>query len=174
VDPEDSSREVPPGQAGELAVRGPQVFLGYWKDAQDPLTDDDWFLTGDVVVMDDDGFFTVVDRKKELVIVGGLNVYPSEVEQVVRSLPGVEDVAVVGVEDDRHVETVTAFVVVAAGSALTEQDVVEHCRAELSAYKVPRVVRFRDALPKSPVGKVQRRALVDHERAALRKTGTSA
>jgi len=176
LDPEDPSREVPPGRAGELAVKGPQVFLGYWKDAVDPFLDDDWFLTGDVVVMDADGFFTVVDRKKELVIVGGVNVYPSEVEQVLRTLTGVEDAAVVGVEDDRHVETVTAFVVAAAGSALTEQDVVAHCRAELSSYKVPRAVRFRDELPRSPVGKIQRRALVEQEQTdrAARKTATSA
>ena len=176
LDPENPSREVPPGFSGELAVKGPQVLLGYWKDAVDPLTVDDWLLTGDLVVMDEDGFFTVVDRKKELVVVGGRNVYPSEVEQVLRSLPGVVDAAVVGVEDERHVETVTAFVVAAPGSGLTEQDVVSHCRAELSSYKVPRAVRFSDVLPRSTVGKVQRRVLVEQEQAdkAARKTAASA
>ena len=166
VDPDDSTREVPFGAPGELAVKGPQVFHGYWgaQDTVGVFTDDGYLLTGDVATMDDDGYFTIVDRKKELIIAGGLNVYPSEVEEVLMRLPGVADAVVVGVPDQYRGETVKAFVVLQPGSALTEPDVVEHCRTDLSAYKVPRLVEFRDELPRTVVGKVLRRLLVEQER----------
>ena len=174
VDAEDAGREVPPGTPGELAVRGPQVFRGYWgrDDAATPeggalFTDDGYLLTGDIAVMDDDGFFTVVDRKKELIIAGGFNIYPSEVEEVLFSLPGVRDAAVVGIPDRYRGETVKAFVVPAEGASLTEDDVVAHCAASLTPYKVPRLVEFRDSVPRTEVGKLLRRVLVDQERAAL-------
>jgi long-chain acyl-CoA synthetase len=172
VDAEDSTREVPPGEAGELAIRGPQVFKGYWGRDGAPadsgvFTDDGYVLTGDIAVMDDDGFFAVVDRKKELIIAGGFNIYPSEVEEVLFGLDGVADAVVVGVPDRYRGETVKAFVVAAPGATLTADDVVAHCATELSAYKVPKVVEFRDALPRTEVGKVLRRVLVEEEAARL-------
>jgi long-chain acyl-CoA synthetase len=166
VEADDPTREVPPGQPGELAVRGPQVFSGYWglTDREELFTDDGYLLTGDIAVMDDDGFFTVVDRKKELIIAGGFNIYPSEVEEVLSRLPGVADCVVVGVPDRYRGETVKAFVVREPGTELTESDVVAACARELSAYKVPKVVEWLDELPRSAVGKVLRRVLLEQER----------
>ena len=166
VDPDDAAREVPVGSPGELLVRGPQVFQGYWRSDERPVTDDGWLLTGDLVTMDADGFFTVVDRKKDIVISGGFNVVPSEVEDVLSSLPGVAECVVVGVPDRYLGERVKACVVRAPGSALTEDDVVAHCAASLAPYKVPRSVEFRAELPRTPVGKVRRQQLVDEEVAA--------
>jgi long-chain acyl-CoA synthetase len=164
---DDPSAEVPVGEPGELAVSGPQVFRGYW--GRDELTgiftDDGYVLTGDVAVMDEDGFFTIVDRKKELIIAGGFNIYPSEVEEVLFRLPGVADAVVVGLPDKYRGETVKAYVVAQPGAELSEQDVLAHCRQELTAYKVPKVVEFRDSLPRTVVGKVLRRVLVEEERA---------
>ena len=175
VDQDDPSREVPVGQPGELAVSGPQVFAGYWgSDAcAGPRTEDGYLLTGDVVVMDEDGFFTVVDRKKDLIIAGGFNVYPSEVEEVLSHLPGVRDAVVAGVPDRYRGETVKAYVVREPGSGLTAADVVEHCAGELSAYKVPRAVEFRDELPRSAVGKVLRRLLVEQDASSSPPSGST-
>jgi long-chain acyl-CoA synthetase len=166
VDPDDASRDVPVGSAGELLIRGPQVFQGYWGSDERPVTDDGWLLTGDLVVMDPDGFFTVVDRKKDVIISGGFNVFPSEVEDALAALPGVVDCVVVGVPDRYLGERVKAYVVRTPGHALTEEDAVAHCAALVAAYKVPRTVEFRDELPRTPVGKVRRRQLVDEELAA--------
>ena len=170
VDQEDPTREVPVGEPGELAVAGRQVFPRYWGGDDDtgPRTPDGYLLTGDVVTMDPDGFFTVVDRKKDLIITGGFNVYPSEVEEVLSHLPGVSDVVVAGLPDRYRGETVKAYVVREPGSDLTAGDVVEHCARELSAYKVPRAVEFRDDLPRSVVGKVLRRLLVEQDLATAR------
>ena len=152
-------------------MRGPQVFAGYWGCDDQPFTDDGWLLTGDLVVMDADGFFTVVDRKKDVVITGGINVWPSEVEAVLSSLPGVLDCAVVGVPDQHLGERVTAFVVRAPGSAVTEDDVLAHCAGHLARSKVPRSGEFREDLPRSPVGKVRRRLLAEQEAAAATTDG---
>ncbi len=167
VDQEDSRREVPVGEPGELAIAGPQVFQGYWgrDDQQGVFTEDGYLLTGDIAVMDEDGYFTIVDRKKELIIAGGFNIYPTEVEEVLFTLPGVQDCVVVGVPDRYRGETVKAFVVKAPGATLSEDDVVAHCAASLTAYKVPKLVEFRDSLPRTVVGKVLRRVLVEEERA---------
>jgi long-chain acyl-CoA synthetase len=169
VDPDDPSVVVPVGQVGELAVKGPQVFLGYWRhDAAtdpEPLTTDGWLLTGDIVSMDDEGWFSVVDRKKDLIIAGGFNIYPAEVEEVVRALPGVTDCCVVGLPDRYRGETVKVYVVAPAGD-VTEDAVRAHCAARLTAYKVPKFVEFRDALPRSVVGKALRRQLLAEEMAA--------
>ncbi len=169
---DDPTVEVPAGEPGELAISGPQVFRGYWgQDEQEGVfTEDGYVLTGDVAVMDPDGFFTVVDRKKELIIAGGFNIYPSEVEAVLMSLPGVADAVVVGVPDRYRGETVKAYVVAESGASLTEAELVEHCRTELTAYKVPKVVEIRDSLPRTTVGKVLRRALLEEERARAEAT----
>jgi long-chain acyl-CoA synthetase len=144
-------------------VRGPQVFAGYWGCDGSPLTDDGWLPTGDVVTMDADGSFTVLDRTQDVVVSGGFTVWPSEVEDVLASLPGVVDCAVVGVPDQQLGERVEAYVVRAPGHPLTEDDAVAHCRAALTSYKVPRSVQFREQLPRTPVGRLQRRQLVDGE-----------
>ena len=169
VDPEDPNVVLPVGEPGELAVKGPQVFLGYWgrdgaTDAE-VLTDDGWLLTGDIAVMDDGGWFTVVDRKKDLIIAGGFNIYPTEVEEVIRSLPGVTDCCVIGLPDRYRGETVKAYVV-APGGDVTEDDVTAACAAKLTAYKVPKFVEFRPELPHTAVGKALRRQLLAEEMAA--------
>ncbi|GAC1439339.1 MAG: long-chain-fatty-acid--CoA ligase [Mycobacteriales bacterium] len=166
VEQDDASKEVAVGQPGELAIAGPQVFRGYWNraDPGDIFTADGYLLTGDVAVMDPDGFFSIVDRKKELIIAGGFNIYPSEVEEVLFAMPGVADAVVIGVPDKYRGETVKAFIVRASGSALSEDDVTAHCAASLAAYKVPKLIEFRTELPRTVVGKVLRRVLVEEER----------
>jgi len=175
VDRDDPTREVPVGEAGELAVSGPQVFSGYWNrpDQEGIFTPDGYLLTGDVAVMDDEGYFTIVDRKKELIIAGGFNIYPSEVEEVLFALDGVQDVGVVGIPDKYRGETVKAYVVRRPGATLTEDDVVAHASASLTAYKVPKLVEFRDSLPRTVVGKLLRRVLLEEEAAKTATPATS-
>jgi long-chain acyl-CoA synthetase len=150
---------------GELAVRGPQVFAGYWADADgaDGRTEGGWFLTGDLAEMDDDGYFTIVGRKKDLIIAGGFNIYPGEVEEVIAQLDGVAECVVVGLPDRYRGETVKAYVVRRPDVELDERAVTAHCERHLSAYKVPKLVEFRAELPRSAVGKALRRVLVDEE-----------
>ncbi|MCU1676488.1 MAG: AMP-dependent synthetase and ligase [Frankiales bacterium] len=170
VDPEDPLRLVAAGDRGELLIRGPQVMKGYWNRPDETaaaFVDGEWLRTGDITVMDADGYFSVVDRIKELIITGGFNVYPTEVEDTIRRVPGVADVSVVGVPDGEFGETVKAFVVRAPGATLAEEDILAHCRRELTKYKVPRLIEFRDDLPRSIIGKVLRRVLVDEERAKV-------
>jgi long-chain acyl-CoA synthetase len=168
VDPDDPTKDMPVGESGELAVRGPQVFLGYWgRDREtdaEVLTPDGWLLTGDIAVMDTDGWFTVVDRKKDLIIAGGFNIYPAEVEDVIQSIPGVQECCVVGLPDRYRGETVKAYVV-APGGDVSEADVKERCAATLTAYKVPKFVEFRPELPRNVVGKALRRQLLAEETA---------
>ncbi|MEM7645055.1 MAG: long-chain fatty acid--CoA ligase, partial [Pseudomonadota bacterium] len=146
------------GKPGELAAHGPQVMAGYWRrpDATAEVMRDGWFLTGDVGVRDADGYFRIVDRKKDMIIVSGFNVYPNEVEDCLATHPGVSEAAVIGVPDDATGEAVEAHVVL-HDSGLTSADLRAHCKAHLTAYKVPKRVRMRDALPKSNVGKILRK-----------------
>jgi long-chain acyl-CoA synthetase len=163
---DDPSVEVPVGEPGELAIRGPQVFSGYWnRDEPGVFTDDGFILTGDVARMDPEGYFEIVDRKKELIIAGGFNIYPSEVEDVLFRLDKVADAVVVGLPDRYRGETVKAYVVPKPGVDLTEDEVVAHCAESLTAYKVPKVVEFRESLPRTMVGKVLRRVLLEEEKA---------
>jgi long-chain acyl-CoA synthetase len=166
VDPADPSRVVPVGEPGELAVKGPQVFLGYWGGDADTtsevLTPDGWLLTGDLAVMDAEGWFTVVDRKKDLIIAGGFNIYPTEVEEVIRAIAGVTDCCVIGLPDRYRGETVKVYVVAPAGD-VTEDEVRTVCAAKLTAYKVPKFVEFRAELPHTVVGKALRRQLLAEE-----------
>jgi long-chain acyl-CoA synthetase len=159
---DDGGAEVPIGEAGEICAKGPQVMKGYWEKPEAnaaAFTADGYFRTGDIGVFDDRGFLKIVDRKKDMIIVSGFNVYPNEVEAVAAACAGVAECACVGVPDDKSGEAVRLFVVKAAGAALTEEDVVAHCRRELTSYKVPKQVRFVDALPKSAVGKILRKDL---------------
>jgi long-chain acyl-CoA synthetase len=164
---DDEGNEVPVGTPGEIAIRGPQVMAGYWQRPDETarvMTADGFFKSGDVGVMDERGYFRIVDRKKDMILVSGFNVYPNEVEEVVAGLPGVLECAVIGIPDERSGEAVK-LVVVKKDPALTETQVLEHCRHNLTGYKMPRVVEFRTELPKTPVGKVLRRELRDQKTA---------
>jgi long-chain acyl-CoA synthetase len=160
-------RDVPPGEIGELWVKGPQVMQGYWQrpDETARVLRDGWLATGDVAKMDEDGYIQIVDRKKDMILVSGFNVYPNEVEAVVAAHPGVADTAVVGVPDDECGEIVVAFVT-KKDPSLTEEAVRQHCKQTLTGYKVPRMVVFKDDLPKSNVGKVLRKDLRDEAQQA--------
>jgi long-chain acyl-CoA synthetase len=150
------------GDPGELWVQGPNVFTGYWNDAEATaraLDADGWLHTGDVAIVDDDGFLFLVDRVKDLIIVSGFNVYPAEVEEVIVSHPGVVDAAVIGVAHPHSGEAVKAYVVVRAGISVEEDDIIAHCEAHLARYKCPQKVMFVDELPQTATGKVLRSAL---------------
>jgi long-chain acyl-CoA synthetase len=160
---DDEGHEVELGQPGEIAIKGPQVMAGYWQRPDETakvMTADGFFRSGDIGVMDERGYFKIVDRKKDMVLVSGFNVYPNEVEEVVSGLDGVLECAVVGVPDDKTGEAVK-LVIVRKNPELTEAQVREYCRANLTGYKQPRVIEFRDELPKTPVGKILRRELRD-------------
>jgi long-chain acyl-CoA synthetase len=165
---DDADHAVPLGEAGEICIRGPQVMAGYWQrpDETAKVLGPDGFLhTGDIGVMDPKGFIRIVDRKKDMIVVSGFKVFPNEIEQVVAMLPGVLECAVVGVPDP-HSGEVPKVYVVKKDPQLTEQDVLEHCRRELTGYKRPKYVEFRTELPKTNVGKILRRALREERKAA--------
>ena len=158
---DDDGNELPVGQRGELCVRGPQVTPGYWNLPQETaraFTHDGYLRTGDIVVIDEQGFITLVDRKKDMILVSGFNVYPNEIEDVIASHPGVLEVAAIGVPDERSGESVKVFIV-RKDPGLTVEVVVAHCRENLTGYKIPHHIEFRDELPKSNVGKILRREL---------------
>lgn len=164
VDPADPTREVAPGEEGELLLKGPQVFRGYWNDdeaTRAAFTDDGWLHTGDLVTLDDDGFATVVDRLKEIIITGGFNVSPTEVEAALREHPAIAEVAVVGVPSDHSGETVVAAVVPTEGATIDTDEARAWAKQRLAAYKVPRHFVTVDELPKSMLGKVLRRQVRD-------------
>ncbi len=152
---------LPVGEVGELEVRGPQVMSGYWERPEETaaVLRDGWLCTGDMARMSPDGYFTIVDRKKDLVIVGGMNVYPREVEEVLLSHPAVREAAVIGVAEERHGEVPRAFVVLNPGASVTSEALVKHCEGNLARFKVPRTIEFRAELPKTMIGKVLRRDL---------------
>ncbi len=156
-------REVAMGEAGELFIKGPQVMKGYWNRPEETakvLGQDGFLATGDMAVITPDGFVKLVDRKKDMILVSGFNVYPNEIEDVVAMHPGVLEVACIGLPDDKSGEVVKVFVV-RKDPNLTERDIIEHCKANLTGYKVPKFVEFRNELPKTNVGKILRRALRD-------------
>ncbi len=161
VDPE-SDEPLPDGEVGEVQIRGPHVFKGYWRMAQksaDAFTKDGWLRTGDLGLREPDGYFTLKGRSKDLIITGGLNVYPPEVELVLSELPAVAASAVIGCPDDEWGEQITAVVVLRAGHRLTEAEIIAFCRTKLAAYKAPRRVIFADELPRNALGKVQKARL---------------
>ncbi|MEO8858874.1 MAG: long-chain-fatty-acid--CoA ligase [Burkholderiaceae bacterium] len=160
---DDDGRDVAPGQAGEIAIKGPQVMDGYWQRPDETakvMTPDGYFKSGDIGTMDERGYFKIIDRKKDMVLVSGFNVYPNEVEDVVAKMPGVMECAVVGVPDEKTGEAVK-LVIVRKDPALTEAQVRAFCKENLTGYKRPKVIEFRAELPKTPVGKILRRALRD-------------
>jgi len=160
---DDDGKEVPQGQPGEIAIRGPQVMAGYWQRPDETakvMTADGFFRTGDIGVMDERGYFRIVDRKKDMILVSGFNVYPNEVEDVLSQMPGVLECAAVGIPDAKAGEAVKV-VIVKKDPALTEAEVRAFCEANLTGYKRPKVVEFRTDLPKTTVGKILRRELRD-------------
>lgn len=167
-----TGEDLPPGEIGELAIKGPQVMKGYWnrKEETEQVLKDGWFLTGDISYMDENGYFYIVDRKKDMIIAGGFNIYPREVEEVLYTHPAVLEAAVVGVPDEYRGETVKAFVVLKPGESVTEEELNQFMRQNLASYKVPRIYEFRNELPKTAVGKILRRVLADEEK---KKTTTT-
>ncbi|MCG7405283.1 long-chain-fatty-acid--CoA ligase [Caballeronia zhejiangensis] len=160
---DDAGNEAAPGEPGELCIRGPQVMAGYWNRPDETahvMTADGFFKSGDIAVMDEHGFLKIVDRKKDMILVSGFNVYPNEIEDVVAAHPGVFEAAAVGVPDRDSGESVKIFVV-RRDPALTEADLIAHCKERLTGYKRPKAVEFRESLPKSNIGKVLRRELRD-------------
>jgi long-chain acyl-CoA synthetase len=162
----DDGKEVPLGSPGELCVRGPQVMRGYWNNPAETervLGKDGFLATGDIAVMDEKGYVRIVDRKKDMLLVSGFNVYPNEIESVVAMHPGVLECAVIGVPDEHSGEVPKLFVV-KRDPALTEDEVRRHCAANLTGYKRPKYIEFRSELPKTNVGKILRRALREEAR----------
>jgi len=161
----ETGEEMPLGEIGELIVKGPQVMRGYWNRERETAVTlrDGWLYTGDMARMDEDGFFAIVDRKKDLIIAGGYNIYPREVEEILFEHPAIMEAVVIGVPDEYRGETVKAFVVLKPGMTLTERELELWCRERLAAFKVPRKVEFRETLPKTLVGKVLRRQLLEEE-----------
>ena len=169
VDPEDVEREVAPGEVGELLARGPQVFAGYWdnpEESAEVLLDGGWLRTGDLVRQEADGFYVIADRRKELIISGGFNIYPTEVEAAVRSMPQVEDVAVVGLPAEAGNESVVAAILPKEGQTVTLEQVREWAAKNLSNYALPRQIAILTEMPRSQIGKVLRRVVRDELLAA--------
>jgi long-chain acyl-CoA synthetase len=165
VDLETGKRELKTAETGEICFKGPQVMMGYYKNPEETamVLEDGWVKTGDVGFMDEDGYVTIVDRKKDVIIAGGFNIYPKEIDEYLMTHPKILEVCAVGVPDSYRGETVKVFVVTRTGQTMTEEEVIRFCKERLAAYKVPRLVEFIPALPKSTVGKILRRELRDLE-----------
>jgi long-chain acyl-CoA synthetase len=174
VDPETRA-PLPVGEVGELAVRGPQVMQGYWRLPQETekVLRDGWLFTGDMAKMDRDGYFYIVDRKKDMIIAGGFNIFPREIEEVLYEHPKILEAAVIGVPDEYRGETVKAFIVCKKNEALTPEEVIQFCRQRLASFKVPKLIEFRETLPKTNIGKILKRALLEEERSRMRKAGVA-
>lgn len=157
---DEDYNQVPTGTSGEIAVRGPQVMQGYWKNPAETakVFHKDWLLTGDIGFMDEDGYLKIIDRKKDMILVSGFNVYPNEIEDCLTQHPSIQEAAVVGVPDEQSGECVKAYVV-KKDPALTEEDVIQHCHKFLTGYKIPRIIEFKKELPKTAIGKVLRKNL---------------
>lgn len=163
---DDDGNELALGESGELCVKGPQVMKGYWlrEDATKEVLDDEgWLRTGDIAIIQEDGYIRIVDRKKDMILVSGFNVYPNEIEDVLATLPGVLQSAAIGVPDEKAGEAIKVFITVRPGDSLTKEQVTTHMRSNLTGYKVARQIEFRDELPTTNVGKILRRALRDEE-----------
>lgn len=165
VDLETGERELPPGEEGELCIRGPQVMKGYWNRPEETAKAlrQGWLYTGDIARMDDEGYFYIVDRKKDMIICSGYNVYPREIEEVLYMHPQIMEACVIGVPDPYRGETVKAFVVLKKGGKSSAEEIIEFCRQNLARYKAPTIIEFREELPKSHVGKILRKALRGEE-----------
>ncbi len=170
VDLEDPLKDLPQGEIGELAVAGPQVMKGYWNKPEETanVLHDGWLLSGDIAKMDEDGYFYIVDRKKDMILCSGYNVYPREVEEVLFEHPAVQEAAAIGIPDPYRGESVKAYVVLRPGAAATAEEIIAFCKGKLAPFKVPKQVAFEKELPKTMVGKVLRRELKEREAAAAK------
>jgi len=159
---DDAGNVLPVGKEGEIQVKGPQVMLGYYNKPEETANTirDGWLCTGDIGMMEEDGYFRIVDRKKDMIIVSGFKVFPNEVEDVVQAHPKVKECAAVGIENEKSGEAVKLFVV-KKDKSLSKEEIIAYCRENLTAYKIPKEVEFRDSLPKTNVGKILRRELKD-------------
>ncbi|GAW93343.1 long-chain-fatty-acid--CoA ligase [Calderihabitans maritimus] len=171
MDVETGTKELSPGQEGELVIKGPQVMKGYWNNPEETavVLREGWLYTGDIAKMDEEGYFYIVDRKKDLIIASGFNIYPREVEEVLYEHTAVQEAAVIGVPDVYRGETVKAFIVLKEGASATEDEIIQFCRSRLAAYKVPRLVEFRTSLPKTAAGKILRRLIREEEYRKLKE-----
>jgi long-chain acyl-CoA synthetase len=169
MDVETGGKEMPWGEVGELVIKGPQVMQGYWNRPEETkqVLRNGWLYTGDLARMDEDGFFFIVDRKKEMIIAGGYNIYPREIEEVLYEHPKVKEAVAYGVPHPYRGETVKVAIVLKEGETATPEEIIEFCRERLARFKVPKIVEFRESLPKSLIGKVLRRVLVEEEKAKL-------
>ncbi len=168
---ENGTEDVKPGEPGEILIKGPSVMQGYWNNPQETALQlkDGWLSTGDIGQSDEDGYIYIVDRKKDMIIAGGFNIYPREVDEVLYQHPKIAEAVTVGVPHEYRGETVKAFVVLLPGEKATEQEIIDFCRTKLAPYKAPKLVEFRDSIPKSAVGKILRKILRDEEIAKLKK-----
>ncbi len=171
VDVDEGKEEMPRGEPGEIMIKGPLVMKEYWNNPQETALQlkEGWLYTGDIAVRDEDDYFFIVDRKKDMIIAGGYNIYPREIDEVLYQHPKIQDAAAVGVPDEYRGETVKAFVVPKEGESLSEEEIFEFCKDRLAAYKRPKLVEFRDSLPKSAVGKILRKELRAQEEAKRRE-----
>jgi long-chain acyl-CoA synthetase len=171
VDLETGQNDVPQGEPGEILIKGPSVMQGYWKNPEETAKQlsDGWLSTGDIAQMDEDGYFYIVDRKKDMIIAGGFNIYPREVDEVLFQHPKIAEAVTAGVPDPYRGETVKAFIVLKPGIEATDKEIIDFCKQKLAAYKVPKLVEFRKELPKSAVGKILRKILRDEEVAKSKK-----
>ncbi len=171
IDLSDPEKEMPQGEAGEILIKGPQIMKGYYKNPEETenVLKDGWFYSGDIGVFDEDGYLSIVDRKKDMIIAGGYNIYPVELDNVLFEHPKILEACTIGLPDEYRGETVKAFVVPKEGETLTAEDVTKFCKEKMAAYKVPKIIEFVDELPKSAVGKILRRKLKDMELEKLSK-----
>jgi long-chain acyl-CoA synthetase len=161
----ETGEDLPVGDVGELCVKGPQVMKGYWNREEETrqVLNDGWLKTGDIARMDEDGYFYIVDRKKDMIIAGGYNIYPRDIDEVLFTHPKIQDAVAVGVPDAYRGETVKAFVVLKPGEQVTEKEIIAFCRERLAKFKAPTLVEFREELPKTMIGKVLRKVLREEE-----------
>ena len=170
VDLDDGLEEVPKGTPGEMIIKGPQIMKSYWNNPEETANQlkDGWLSTGDIAVMDEDGYFYIVDRKKDMIIAGGFNIYPREIDEVLHQHPKVKMAISIGIPDAYRGETVKAYVVLKEGEKASQEDIIAFCKGKLAAYKVPKIIEFRASLPQSAVGKILRKTLRDEEVAKVK------
>lgn len=173
VDAETGTKELPVGEEGELIVKGPQIMIGYWKRPEETaaVLRDGWFHTGDLAARDEDGYFSIVGRKKDMILASGYNIYPDEIDRILMAHAAVAECCTIGVPDPKRGETVKSFVVRKDGAEVSAETLIAYCRENLAAYKVPRLIEFRDELPRSSLLKLLRRVLLDEELAKIKESG---
>jgi long-chain acyl-CoA synthetase len=165
VDLKDGTQDVPQGDPGEIIMKAPFIMKGYWNNPEETAGQlrEGWLYTGDIAVRDEDDYFFIVDRKKDMIIAGGFNIYPREIDEVLFQHPKIQEAVSVGIPDKYRGETVKVYLVLKPGEKATQEEIIAFCREKLAAYKVPKIVEFRDSLPKSAVGKVLRKVLREEE-----------